>query len=135
MTSNENSDEVIANDNETIEALNVSAKDSKCSSSVTSVNGDDVISLKVVLIGESGTGAKTSLVSRFVYNTFDDYSCSTIGAAFVTKRMNVDGVQYKLELWGLSCAILLRFLFFVFLSYFCFDIVQQILLVKNVFGL
>jgi GTPase SAR1 and related small G proteins len=45
--------------------------------------------VKVVLLGNSGAG-KTSLAQRFVYNKFNHYSESTIGASFFTKYMILD---------------------------------------------
>ena len=42
---------------------------------------------KIVLLGDAGCG-KSSIVSRFIKNTFSEYQESTIGAAFVSKKMN-----------------------------------------------
>lgn len=44
--------------------------------------------IKVVLLGNSGAG-KTSIAQRFVYNKFNHYSESTIGASFFTKHMTI----------------------------------------------
>ena len=41
---------------------------------------------KVVLLGEAGVG-KTSIISRYVSNTFSDVLMSTTGASFATKNM------------------------------------------------
>ena len=49
---------------------------------------------KTVIIGESGAG-KTSLATKFVNDRFDDFQESTIGAAFLTKKL--DNVNY--EIW------------------------------------
>jgi len=46
-------------------------------------------SIKVVLLGNSGAG-KSSLAQRFVFNKFNHYSESTIGASFFTKKMIVN---------------------------------------------
>ncbi|OWB64672.1 hypothetical protein B5S29_g5906 [[Candida] boidinii] len=45
-----------------------------------------VADLKLVLLGESAVG-KSSLVQRFQSNTFDNNKESTIGAAFITKKL------------------------------------------------
>ncbi|ODV95373.1 hypothetical protein PACTADRAFT_43121 [Pachysolen tannophilus NRRL Y-2460] len=45
-----------------------------------------VADLKVVLLGESAVG-KSSLVQRFATNSFDNNRESTIGAAFITKKI------------------------------------------------
>lgn len=58
-------------------------------------------SAKVALLGESATGAKTSLALRFVHDTFDERPLPTIGATFMCKVVDVDGVKVKLEIWGL----------------------------------
>ncbi len=44
------------------------------------------ISCKVVLLGESGVG-KTSIISRFINNTFQNNNMSTTGASFAAKTM------------------------------------------------
>jgi len=53
---------------------------------------------KLVLLGESTVG-KSSLVLRFVKRTFQEYQETTIGAAFVTHSVEVDGVTVKFEIW------------------------------------
>ena len=51
---------------------------------------------KIVLLGDAGCG-KSSIVSRFIKNTFSEYQESTIGAAFVSKKMN--DYNIKFEIW------------------------------------
>ncbi|KAJ2706544.1 GTP-binding protein of the rab/ypt [Coemansia sp. IMI 203386] len=54
---------------------------------------------KVVLLGESAVG-KSSLVTRFARNQFDQYKESTIGAAFVTKEVTLDNNSLgNLHIW------------------------------------
>jgi Ras-related protein Rab-5C len=55
---------------------------------------------KVVLLGESAVG-KSSIVHRFVKNTFDDMRESTIGAAFLTQSITLPGsdTTVKFEIW------------------------------------
>jgi Ras-related protein Rab-5C len=53
---------------------------------------------KCILIGASGSG-KSSLVLRFQKGIFNEYSESTIGAAFCTKTVNHKGEKIKLEIW------------------------------------
>ena len=52
----------------------------------------------MVLLGDSGTG-KSSIVLRFVTNSFDKYSESTIGASFMSKLIEVDGQPIKYQIW------------------------------------
>lgn len=54
--------------------------------------------IKIVLYGDSGVG-KSALMLRYVYDRFDFDIESTIGAAFNTKKVDVDGVQVVLEIW------------------------------------
>lgn len=53
---------------------------------------------KLVLLGDTGVG-KSSLVLRFVRNTFIDYAEPTIGAAFLTQTVQLDDRAVKFEFW------------------------------------
>ena len=56
-------------------------------------------SFKVVLVGESGVG-KTSIISQFVDQTFQDDQQSTTGGSFSTKSILCDGGKtLKFEIW------------------------------------
>lgn len=57
-------------------------------------------SFKLVLLGESAVG-KSSIVHRFVKNTFDDMRESTIGAAFLTQTISLPeaNTTIKFEIW------------------------------------
>jgi Rab family protein len=56
-------------------------------------------SVKLVLLGDSGVG-KTSIVSQYIIGTVPDSVNPTIGAAFVTKNVTVDGKAYELLIWN-----------------------------------
>ncbi|TGZ82331.1 hypothetical protein EX30DRAFT_305385 [Ascodesmis nigricans] len=56
------------------------------------------IEAKLVVLGTQGVG-KTSLVARYVKNTFDPASASTIGASFLAKKVVVDDCQVRLQIW------------------------------------
>jgi len=58
----------------------------------------DMISAKLVLLGNSGTG-KTSLALRYVENTFVHEQTPTIGACFMTKRISLPNSTLKLQIW------------------------------------
>ncbi|KAJ2060316.1 hypothetical protein GGI17_003844 [Coemansia sp. S146] len=45
------------------------------------------------------TVGKTSLVTRYVHHTFSDRTPSTIGASFITAKIDVDGWECRLQLW------------------------------------
>ena len=54
---------------------------------------------KVVLLGEAGVG-KTSIISRYVSNSFSDVLMSTTGASFATKKLELDNEhKIKFQLW------------------------------------
>jgi Ras-related protein Rab-5C len=54
---------------------------------------------KLVLLGESAVG-KSSIVHRFVKDSFDDFRESTIGAAFLTQTLQLDeNTTIKFEIW------------------------------------
>ena len=53
---------------------------------------------KIVVLGNTNVG-KTCLVHRFANDMFLDSSQPTIGANFVTKRLEMDNCFYKFEVW------------------------------------
>ncbi|ODQ57834.1 hypothetical protein WICANDRAFT_65182 [Wickerhamomyces anomalus NRRL Y-366-8] len=53
---------------------------------------------KIVFLGEQGVG-KTSLITRFMYDTFDDNYAATIGIDFLSKTMYLDDKTVRLQLW------------------------------------
>ena len=59
-----------------------------------------MLSFKLVLIGESGVG-KTSLINRYVSNTFESNMVPTPGSSFTTKTMLFKNYNksIKFELW------------------------------------
>jgi len=54
--------------------------------------------LKVILLGDGGVG-KSSLMNRYVCNTFDDHCFHTIGVEFLNKEIEINGVSYTLQIW------------------------------------
>jgi len=55
-------------------------------------------SLKIVLLGDSAVG-KSSITIRFVEDLFDTYQPSTVGAAFLTKKIKIGDKDVLLEIW------------------------------------
>jgi len=53
---------------------------------------------KLVLLGETAVG-KSSVALRFARDQFLEYQESTIGAAFLTQSVVVDGNPVKFEIW------------------------------------
>ena len=53
---------------------------------------------KLVFLGEQSVG-KTSLITRFMYDTFDSNYQATIGIDFLSKTMYLDDRTVRLQLW------------------------------------
>ena len=56
---------------------------------------------KIIFIGDSGVG-KTSIMTRYVDDTFNQSSIASIGVDFKIKRIQIDGVAIKQQLWDTS---------------------------------
>ncbi|KAJ1846716.1 hypothetical protein LPJ70_001896, partial [Coemansia sp. RSA 2708] len=56
------------------------------------------VNAKVAILGKQAVG-KTSLVTRYIHHTFSDRTPSTIGASFVTAKIDVDDWECRLQLW------------------------------------
>ncbi|MCP9258171.1 Ras-related protein Rab-18 [Dirofilaria immitis] len=61
--------------------------------------GAAITTLKILIIGESGVG-KSSLMLRFVDDTFDPEIAATIGVDFRVTSMIVDNNRVKLAIWA-----------------------------------
>ncbi|KAF5217600.1 hypothetical protein ECC02_009524 [Trypanosoma cruzi] len=57
-----------------------------------------VVKHKIVLLGDQSVG-KTSLVTRFMYDTFDQQYQATIGIDFFSKTIPVDNRTVRLHVW------------------------------------
>lgn len=53
---------------------------------------------KVILLGQCYVG-KSSIINRYIYNTFHTNIHATIGAAYYTKMAEKDGKPIKLNIW------------------------------------
>jgi Ras-related protein Rab-6A len=56
---------------------------------------NEIYKLKMVMIGDTGVG-KSCIISRFIYNTYNEYINTTIGAQFMCK--DVDN-KYRIDIW------------------------------------
>ena len=59
---------------------------------------DEEISIKLILLGNSGTG-KTNIINSFINKPFDDNACSTITSAFATKSVIINQKNYNVDIW------------------------------------
>lgn len=62
------------------------------------MDSDYLATLKILIIGESGVG-KSSLLLRFVEDTFDPDLGATIGVDFKIKNITIDDNKVKLAIW------------------------------------
>lgn len=53
---------------------------------------------KLVFLGDQSVG-KTSLITRFMYDSFDSTYQATIGIDFLSKSLAVDGNEVALQIW------------------------------------
>ena len=56
---------------------------------------------KILLVGDSGVG-KSSLVTRFISDSFTEKYYNTIGIDFKVRIIELDGKKIKLQLWDTS---------------------------------
>ena len=56
--------------------------------------------IRILLVGDSGVGSKTTVLKRYCKNE-DHNGSATIGIDFAIKETVVDGVPVKLQVWGL----------------------------------
>ena len=60
-----------------------------------------MIQKKICLLGTSGVG-KTSLIARFVENSFSDRYLTSVGVAIKKKTVEVEGTEVSLTIWDLA---------------------------------
>lgn len=53
---------------------------------------------KLVFLGDQGVG-KTSLLTRFMYDSFDAHYAATVGIDFLSKTMYIQDTTIRLQLW------------------------------------
>lgn len=61
-------------------------------------NSDGIFEYKIILLGEKAVG-KSSIISRFILNSFDHEIQSTVGTAFYAKTMQSKNKLVKLMIW------------------------------------
>lgn len=54
--------------------------------------------IKIVLLGSSGVG-KSSILHRYVTNEWDESAQTTLGAAFMDKKVIYEGIPFKFQIW------------------------------------
>ncbi|KAL7410684.1 P-loop containing nucleoside triphosphate hydrolase protein [Mrakia frigida] len=64
----------------------------------SSTTSNPLKKFKLVFLGEQSVG-KTSLITRFMYDTFDNTYQATIGIDFLSKTMYLEDRTVRLQLW------------------------------------
>ena len=59
------------------------------------------VKYKIVFVGEQ-SGGKTSIINRFIYNSFNGVEKPTIGIDFLSKTLHQDNMIIRLQLWDTS---------------------------------
>ena len=54
--------------------------------------------LKLVILGDVGVG-KTNIITRYLSNKFNEDSVTTNGASYMMKKIVLDNVTYRLNVW------------------------------------
>ena len=67
--------------------------------SIYSKSGE-IIHLKIIIVGDSGTG-KTSIVTRYIKETFDPNNKATIVPIFSSKELKINGNKYQFNIWDI----------------------------------
>ena len=62
------------------------------------IDDDDALEIKIILLGEAGVG-KTSIISRYVENTFSEDLMSSTAMTYVQKEMTIDKQKIQLNIW------------------------------------
>ena len=62
-----------------------------------------MIRKKILLLGDFAVG-KSSLIQRYIDNTFDDRYLSTIGVKISKKMLNVETIECELLIWDIEGA-------------------------------
>ena len=59
-----------------------------------------IVSLKIIIIGNSGSG-KTSIITRFIENKFENKIYTTIVPCYSQKIIDSNGIQFHANLWDI----------------------------------
>ena len=86
-------------------------------------------SIKVILIGMSGTG-KTNIIKALMDNPFQEESQSTLSSSFIAKNVTIEKKKYQVELWDTAGQEKYRSLTKIFIVFskiviFVYDITQR----------
>ena len=58
----------------------------------------NIITLKLILVGDGRVG-KTSIINKYLYNTFNENEPMTVNSCFLEKKMIINEKTFKFALW------------------------------------
>ncbi len=61
---------------------------------------DAVVLLKIIIVGDSGTG-KTSIITRYIKQTFEPNNKATIVPLYSSKVLTINGNKYQFNIWDI----------------------------------
>ncbi|KRX87889.1 Ras-related protein Rab-6B [Trichinella pseudospiralis] len=96
--------------------------------------GNPLRKFKLVFLGEQSVG-KTSLITRFMYDSFDNTYQATIGIDFLSKTMYLEDRTVRLQLWDTAGQERFRSLIPSYIRDSTVAVVMQILFIKHQSGL
>ncbi len=64
---------------------------------------------KICLLGDPGVG-KTTLITRYLTGSFNEYTQLTLGVQFHVKKLELDGALFTLQIWDFGGGGRFRFL-------------------------
>ena len=59
---------------------------------------NEIPEIKLILLGEMAVG-KTSIIKRYYENSFNESEASSLTMSYVDKLIEINGYQYKLNIW------------------------------------
>ena len=73
-------------------------------------NNEDIIDIKLILLGETAVG-KTSIINRYVEDSFSDSLMSSTSMTYVQKKLTLNRQKISLNIWDTKISIFIQTFF------------------------